>query len=190
MKDYLEELLDGFRSTDSDVVKRAIYNEMLMVVNSYCKNVRYGCYDMFMYVALYKCAVTPQQYEYALNQAYSIIDDAAFQENDDLISNIKEFVSLADCLREEDKVEFDIICMTELDFFQKELEWAKDQVKCGQADFGADVSIPNAVNELREVAELIVSTGMSDLESYREAIKHLKWWENLAVSVSHGFFVN
>ena len=36
MKDYLEELLDGFRSTDSDVVKRAIYNEMLMVVNSYC----------------------------------------------------------------------------------------------------------------------------------------------------------
>jgi hypothetical protein len=31
---------------------------------------------------------------------------------------------------------------------------------------------------------------MSDLESYREAIKHLKWLENLAVSVSHGFFVN
>ena len=149
---------------------------MLMVVDSYCKNVRYGCYDMFMYVALYKCAVSPQQRKNALERAYSIIIDDTYQDHDDLISNFSEFVSLAESLDEEDKTEFDIICMTELDFFQKELKWANDQVKCGQADFGADVSIPNAVNELKEVAELIISTGMSDLESYQEAVKLLGEW--------------
>ncbi len=173
MREYFKELLDGFRSTNSSAVKSAIYNEMLMVVDSYCKNVRYGCYDMFMYVALYKCAVSPQQRKNALERAYSIIIDDTYQDHDDLISNFSEFVSLAESLDEEDKTEFDIICVKELDFFQKELKWANDQVKCGQADFGADVSIPNAVNELKEVAELIISTGMSDLESYQEAVKLL-----------------
>jgi hypothetical protein len=40
------------------------------------------------------------------------------------------------------------------------------------------------------VAEIIVSTDMHNLESYQNAQLVLGHWDLLAVSFSHGFFVN
>ena len=76
-------------------------------------------------------------------------------------------------LNDENKTEFDILCMTELDFFKKALKWSRDQAKCGQADFYPDVPIDERKGELKEVAKIIISTGMSDLESYQEALEVL-----------------
>ena len=146
----------------------------------------YVCYDMDMYTALYKCAMTSEQRNEALDKVDSIITDDCYQSHDEIISNFREFLSLKDFIHEKDILYFDDICSDELDFFKKQLEWVRDQAKCGQADFGCDVSIPEAKKELKEIAELIVFTDMTNLKSYKEASKVLEKW-NLAVGFSHGF---
>ena len=181
MRENLEELLDGFHSTNSSAVKSAIYNEMLMKVNSHCKNARYGCYDMFMYVALYKCAVLPQQRKHALEQMYSIIIDDTYQNHSELIQNLEEFTQMKEFLNEDDVIEFDAICMEALDFFEKKMKESEFEAFAGQSDFIPEVPLWEAENELKKVAELVVSTGMSDLESYQEAVKVLNTWEEWVV---------
>lgn len=170
MTDYFKILVNGYDQVDNNAVKLIIYEAMVRYASEYHPG--YVCYDMDMYVALYKCAMTPYQRKNALNHISSIINDD-YIGHEELIDNFKEFISMDEFLKDEDKDEFDILCMTELDFFKKELKWAEAQVNCGQADFGADVSITKAVNELKRVAGLIVSTRMSDLESYQEAVKVL-----------------
>lgn len=187
MNSKFEKLLEHFYQATTDAEKNTIYGEMEGYAYSFRRD--YSCYDVDMYVALYKCAMVPYQRKNALNHISSIIADD-YIGHEELIDNFKEFVSMDEFLKDEDKDEFDILCMTELDFFKKELKWAEAQVNCGQADFGVDVCIPKAVNELKGVAGLIVSTGMLDLESYQEAVKVLNSWEGLAVSVSHGFSLN
>ena len=170
MTDYFKILVNGYDQVDNNAVKLIIYEAMEKYASEYHPG--YVCYDMDMYVALYKCAMVPYQRKNALNHISSIIADD-YIGHEELIDNFKEFVSMDEFLKDEDKDEFDILCMTELDFFKKELKWAEAQVNCGQADFGVDVCIPKAVNELKGVAGLIVSTGMLDLESYQEAVKVL-----------------
>ena len=174
MKEKLKKLLDGFNATNSGVVKRAIYDAMLNQVNAYCKNVRYGCYDMYMYTALYKCAITSQERIDVLERICSIIDDDSYQYHDALIENFKEFICMSPFLRKENKIEFDILCMMEIDFFKKSLKWSEDQAKCGHADFIPDIPVNTARKELKDVAALVLASNMPDLESYKEAYKIIK----------------
>ena len=174
MDKYFAELLEQFNQANNDSVKNTIYDAMLKQVNEYCKNVRYGCYDMYMYTALYKCAITPQERIDVLERIRSIIDDDSYQYHDALIKNFKEFICMSPFLRKENKIEFDILCMMEIDFFKKSLKWSEDQAKCGHADFIPDIPVNTARKELKDVAALVLASNMPDLESYKEAYKIIK----------------
>jgi len=173
MTNYFKDLVSGYNQASSNVVKNTIYDAMVKYAGEYHPG--YVCYDMDMYVALYKYATTSDQRKHALNEIYGIIDDD-FIGHRELIDNFKEFISMKEFLNGENKTEFDFLCMTELDFFKKALKWSLDQAKCGQADFYPDVPVSETEGELKKIAELIVSTGMSDLESYHEALEVLKEW--------------
>jgi hypothetical protein len=167
MVKYFEHLLETFYQANNDAVRSVIFEEMEEYAYSYRPD--YTCYDMDMYVALYKCAKTSQQRKHVLEHIQSIIDEDAFQYHDELIENLRQFVSIIGFLKEEDEEEFDTICMQAFEFFDKQLQWSYDQAICGQADFIPDVPLGVAERERREVAEIIVSTGMRNLESYQAA---------------------
>ena len=154
--------------------KNTIYGEMEGYAYSFRRD--YSCYDVDMYVALYKCAKTDEQREHALQNIQDVIDEDAFQTHEELIENLRQFVSIIDSLKEEDEKKFDTICMQAFDFFDKQLQWSYDQAMCGQADFIPDVPLGVAERERREVAEIIASTGMRNLESYQAAASVLGLW--------------
>ena len=160
-----EELLETFYQANNDAVRSVIFEEMEEYAYSYRPD--YTCYDMDMYVALYKCAKTDEQREHALQNIQDVIDEDAFQSHEELIENLRQFVSIIGSLKEEDEKKFDTICMQAFDFFDKQLQWSYDQAMCGQADFIPDVPLGVAERERREVAEIIASTGMRNLESYQ-----------------------
>jgi len=187
MQNYFKNLLERFYQAKSDAVKSTIYDAMVEYADSYHPG--YSCYDMDMYVALYKCAKTSKERKHALEHIYSIIADDSFQYHDELIDNFKEFVSMKEYLNEKDVEEFDAICMEALDFFEKQKKESEFETFAGQADFIPDVPLWKAYEELKEVAEIIVSTGMHNLESYQNAQLVLGQWKLLAVSISHGFFI-
>ena len=164
-------MLVGFEQAKNDAVKSTIYDAMVEYADSYHPG--YTCYDMDMYVALYKCAKTSKQRKQALEHIYSIVSDDAFQYHDELIQNFKEFTQMKEFLNEDDVEEFDAICMEALDFFEKQKKESEFETFAGQADFIPDVSLWKACQELKEVAEIIVGTDMRGLESYHKAIQIL-----------------
>lgn len=167
MNTKFNELLERFYQASNDAEKSEIYDAMEEYAYSFRHD--YSCYDVDMYVALYKCAKISEQRNRALNHIQDIIDEDAFQLHEELIENLRQFVSIKDSLKEEDEKKFDTICMKAFDFFDKQLQWSYDQAMCGQADFIPDVPIGVAERERREVAEIIVSTDMRNLESYQAA---------------------
>lgn len=185
MNTKFKSLLETFSQANNDVVRNIIFGKMEEYAYSYRPD--YTCYDMDMYVALYKCANTSQQRKHVLEHIQSIIDEDAFQYHDELIENLRQFVSITGSLKEEDEKEFDTICMQAFDFFDKQLQWSYDQAMCGQADFIPDVPLGVAERERREVAEIIVSTGMRNLESYQAAASVLGLWNLSCECISQLF---
>ena len=167
MEHYFKNLLVSFEQASSNAVKNTIYDAMVEYADSYHDG--YTCYDMDMYVALYKCARTKKQRKHALKHIQSIIKDDSFQYHDELIDNFKEFVSMKECLKENDVETFDAICMEALDFFETQKKESEFASFAGQSDFIPDVPLWKADEELKEVAEVIVSTDMHNLESYQNA---------------------
>lgn len=188
MENYFNDLLVGFQQAKNSAVRSIIYDAMVEYADSYHDG--YTCYDMDMHIALYKCAKTSKQRKHALEHIYSIIADDSFQYHDELIQNLKEFTQMKDYLNEKDVEEFDAICMEALDFFKKKKEESEFETFTGQTDFIPNVPLWKANEELKEVAEVIVGTDMHNLESYQNAQLILGRWDLLAVSVSHGFFLN
>lgn len=164
-------MLVGFQQAKSDAVKSTIYDAMVEYADSYHPG--YVCYNMDMYVALYKCAKTSLQRRHALKHINDIIIDDSYQTHDELIQNFKEFTLIKEFLNEKDVEEFEAICMKALDFFEKKKKESEFETFAGQADFIPDVPLWKAYQELKEVAEIIVSTDMHNLESYRKAIQIL-----------------
>ena len=165
MEKYFENLLVGFQQAKNDAVKSTIYDAMVEYADSYHPG--YTCYDMDMYVALYKCAKTSKNRKHALEHIYSIIADDSFQYHDELIQNFKEFAQMKEFLNEDDVEEFDVICMEALDFFEKQKKESEFDTFAGESI--PDVPLLKAYEELKEVAEIIVSTDMHNLESYQNA---------------------
>ena len=167
MQNYFNDLLVGFEQAKSSAVRSTIYDAMVEYADSYHPG--YTCYDMDMYVALYKCAKTSKERKHVLEHIYSIIADDSFQYHDELIQNLKEFTQMKDFLNEKDVEEFDAICMEALNFFEKQKKESEFETFAGQSDFIPDVPLWKAYGELKEVAEIIVSTDMHNLESYQNA---------------------
>ena len=167
MNTKFKSLLETISLAKNDVVRNIIFEEMEEYAYSYRPD--YTCYDMDMYVALYKCAKTSQQRKHVLEHIQSIIVDNAFQYYDELIQNFKDFIQMREFLNENDVEEFDAICKKALDFFERQKKESEFETFAGQADFIPDVPLWKAYEELKEVAEIIVSTGMHNLESYHNA---------------------
>ena len=186
MSNYFNDLLETFYQANNDAVRSVIFEEMEEYAYSYRPD--YTCYDMDMYVALYKCAKTSQQRKHVLEHIQSIIVDNAFQYYDELIQNFKDFIQMREFLNENDVEEFDAICKKALNFFEKQKEESEFEASAGQADFVPVVYPWEARKGLKEVAGIIVSTDMHNLESYHDARLVLEHWDLLAVSISHSFF--
>ena len=186
MTKHFASLLDGFFQANNDAVRSVIFEEMEEYAYSYRPD--YTCYDMDMYVALYKCAKTSQQRKHVLEHIQSIIVDNAFQYYDELIQNFKDFIQMREFLNENDVEEFDAICKKALNFFEKQKEESEFEASAGQADFVPFVYPWEARKGLKEVAGIIVSTDMHNLESYHDARLVLEHSDLLAVSISHSFF--
>ena len=167
MDKFFNNLIVGFEQAKSSAVKSTIYDAMVEYADSYRPG--YTCYDMDMYVALYKCAKTSKERKHVLEHIYSIIADDSYQYHDELIQNFKEFTQIKEFLNEKDVEEFDAICMEALDLFEKQKKKSEFETFAGQGDFIPDVPLLKAYEELKEVAEIIVSTGMHNLESYQAA---------------------
>ena len=120
MSNYFNDLLETFYQANNDAVRSVIFEEMEEYAYSYRPD--YTCYDMDMYVALYKCAKTSQQRKHVLEHIQSIIVDNAFQYYDELIQNFKDFIQMREFLNENDVEEFDAICKKALNFFEKQKE--------------------------------------------------------------------
>lgn len=167
MSNYFNDLLETFYQANNDAVRSVIFEEMEEYAYSYRPD--YTCYDMDMYVALYKCAKTSQQRKHVLEHIQSIIVDNAFQYYDELIQNFKDFIQMREFLNENDVEEFDAICKKALNFFEKQKEESEFEASAGQADFVPVVYPWEARKGLKEVAGIIVSTDMHNLESYHDA---------------------
>ena len=167
MQNYFADLLEQFNQADNHSVKNTIYDAMVEYADSYHPG--YTCYDMDMFVALYKCARTNKQRKHALKHIQGIIVDDSYQYHDELIKNFKEFTLIKEFLNENDVEEFDAICMKALDFFEQKKKESEFETFAGQSDFIPDVPLWKAYGELKEVAEIIVSTDMHNLESYQNA---------------------
>lgn len=163
---YFKDLVDGYNQVKNETSKTVIYDAMVKYAYSYHPG--YVCYDMDMYVALYKCAKTSEQRKRVMEHIYDIVADD-FQYRDELIQNFKEFTQMKEFLNENDVEEFDVICIKALDFFEKQKKESEFETFAGQADFIPNVPLSKAREELKEVAEIIVSTGMNNLESYQNA---------------------
>ena len=161
MTDYFKKLVAEYNSAKSDFLKGVIYDAMIGYVEEYHEG--YVCYDMDMYVALYKCSTTPGQRAYALKQIDEIIIDNYIY-NDDIIENFKEFVSLRRFLHPDDVVEFDILCLKVLHYFE---------ARVNRASLGDKYcSLDMAEEELSQVVKIITEgDGMSDLGCYHQALK-------------------
>lgn len=186
MDKYFAELLEQFNQANNDSVKNTIYDAMVEYADSYHPG--YTCYDMDMFVALYKCAKTNEQREHALEHIQDIIVDDSYQYHDELIQNFKEFTLMKEFLNENDEEVFDAMCKEFLDFFIKQKKESEFEAFAGQADFIPNAPVDIARKELKEVAEIIVGTDMRRIESYRKASEVHGIWDLLAVSVSYGFF--
>jgi len=167
MEKIFKNLFDHFCQAKSIAEKNAIYDAMVEYAYSYHPG--YTCYDMDIYIALYKCAKTDQERKHVLEHIYSIIADDSFQYHEELIQNFREFTQIKEFLNEKDVEEFDAICMEALDFFEKQKKESEFETFAGQSDFIPDVPLWKAYEELKEVAEIIVSTDMHNLESYQNA---------------------
>lgn len=164
MTDYFKKLVAGFDKTDNDAVKNAIYNDLVKFAKEADPHV--VCYDMDLYVAVYKCALTPTQRKYALNHISGIIDDDYYGE-DQILFNFEEFIIMKDFLYEDDVKQFDGLCRSVLDYFMDLFEESLRPKKHHVVPLNSEL----CKKELKKVVDIIKSAGMEELESYKLACK-------------------
>ena len=163
MQNYFKNLLERFYQAKSDEEKNTIYDEMVEYADSYHDG--YVCYEMDIYVSLYKCARTSRQRKHALKHIKEIIIDDAFQCCDELIENFKEFTLITEFLDEDDVEEFDSLCKKVLNFFGKRKKESEFGAFAEHYNIAPEISVWDSNSQLREVAEIVVRANMHN-ESY------------------------
>lgn len=167
MTQYFKDLIVGYESAPNQATKHAIYSYMVRFKEE--SDPHAVCYDMGMYVVLYKYATNPVQRKQALDHINAIVDDD-YQGEDEIISNFKEFILMKNFLHEDDLEDFDFMCMKMLYFFIDLIEESLRPKKHHVVPLD-----PMGVlkTNLKEVAEIVKSAGMINLESYKIACKIL-----------------
>lgn len=161
MSEHFRKLVAEYDSAKDDLSKKIIYDAMLDYAEEYHEG--YVCYDMDMYVALYKRSSTVGQRVHVLEMIDGIITDD-FIYTDEILENFKEFVSLKTFLHGDDVLKFDLLCKKALRFFEMRFSRAKSGDEL-------HYSFETAKNEFEQVIKIITEgDGMSDLGCYREAL--------------------
>ena len=106
MEEAFQKLVNDYNSESDESLKRKKYSEMLDYAED--RSVRYRCYNMGMYVELYKCSATPGERAYVMKHIDGIIVDD-YQYTDEIIDNFEKFISLKSFLHMDDVIEFDIL---------------------------------------------------------------------------------
>ena len=163
MNAKFNELLDRFYQASSSTKKNEIYDEMVEYADSYHDG--YVCYDMAMYVALYKYAKTSKQRKHALEHIQDIIIDDSYQFSDELIENFKEFTHISEFLNEKDEEVFDALCMKVLNFFGNRKKESEFEAFAEHYDIASEIPVWGSNAQLKEVAEIVVGANMHN-ESY------------------------
>ncbi len=158
MNAKFNELLDRFYQASSSTKKNEIYDEMVEYADSYHDG--YVCYDMDMYVALYKCAKTLKQRKHALEHIQDIIIDDSCQFSDELIENFKEFTHISEFLNEKDEEVFDALCMKVLNFFGNRKKESEFEAFAEHYDIASEIPVWGSNAQLKEVAKIVVGANM------------------------------
>ena len=164
MTNYFKKLVAGFDETNNDAVKNAIYNDLIRFEKE--ADPRVVCYDMDLYVALYKCALTPCQRSYALNHISGIIDDDYYG-GDHILFNFEEFIIMKDFLHEDDVKLFDSLCRAVLYYFMDSFEESLRPKRHHIVPLDSE----SCKRNLKKAVEIVKSTGMEEMESYKLACK-------------------
>lgn len=158
MTRFFEKMLERFYQANSETEKNTIYDEMVEYADSYHDG--YVCYDMDIYVALYKCARTSRQRKHALEHIQDIIIDDSYQFSDELIENFKEFTHISEFLNEKDEEVFDALCMKVLNFFGNRKKESEFEAFAEHYDIASEIPVWGSNAQLKEVAEIVVGANM------------------------------
>lgn len=163
---FVTELVAGREDTSDKVEKIAIYDDLRRFIEK--SNPWAVCYDMELYVALYKYAITRSRREYAKKLIDdTIVDD--FIGDEGIVDNFKHFVVIKDFLHEDDVKWFDTLCMSVLDYFSNRVKKSKKPKRSQVVPLN-----PKVQNEyFRKAAEAVKSTEMTEMRSYNFALKIL-----------------
>ena len=166
MISFVKDLVAGREDTNDNVEKIAIYDDLRRFIEG--SNPWAVCYDMELYVALYKYATTCYRREYAKKLIDdTIVDD--FIGDEGIVDNFMHFVVMKDFLYEDDVKWFDSQCMSVLTYFSNRVKKSKKPKKSHV------VSLDSRVQDeyLRKVAETVKSMEMTEMRSYEFACKVL-----------------
>ena len=119
---------------------------------------------MCLYVAIYKCSLTASQRRYALEHIGGFICDD-YCGGDGILFNFEEFIIMKDFLHKDDVKQFDSLCKSVLyhfmDLFEESLRPKKHHI--------LPLDSKLCKKELKKAVEIVKSTGMKELESYKLA---------------------
>lgn len=165
MKTFVEELVD--REGTNDMIEKIVrYDDLRRLIDG--SNPWAVCYDMKLYVELYKNATSSGRRAYAKKLIDdTIVDD--FIGADGIIDNFELFIEMKDFLHEDDVNWFDSQCMSVLDYLLNRVNRSKRPEK------PQDVPLNPKVQEkyLRRAVDAVKSTEMTEMGSYKFAYKIL-----------------
>ncbi len=166
MKTFVEELVD--REGTNDMIEKIVrYDDLRRLIEG--SNPWAVCYDMKLYVELYKNATSSGRRAYAKKLIDdTIVDD--FIGADGIVDNFELFIKMRDFLHEDDVNWFDSQCMSVLDYLSNRVNRSKRPEKA------QDVSLDPKVQEryLRRAVDAVKSMEMMDMRSYKFACKVLE----------------
>lgn len=166
MKTFVEELVD--REGTNDMIEKIVrYDDLRRLIEG--SNPWAVCYDMKLYVELYKNATSSGRRAYAKKLIDdTIVDD--FIGADGIVDNFDLFIKMRDFLHEDDVNWFDSQCVSVLDYLSNRVNRSKRPEKT------QDVSLDPKVQEryLRRAVDAVKSMEMMDMRSYKFACKVLE----------------
>ena len=167
MKTFVGKLVTNREGANDMNEKIVRYDDLRRVIEE--SNPWAVCYDMKLYVELYKNATSSDRRAYAKKLIDdTIVDD--FIGPDGIVDNFELFIEMKDFLHEDDVNWFDSQCMSVLVYLSNRVNRSK------RPDKPQDIPLDPEVQEkyLRRAVDAVKSTEMTEMRSYEFACKILE----------------
>lgn len=166
MKNFVEELVVNCKDTNEKIEKIVRYDDLRRLIEG--SNPWAVCYDMKLYVELYKNATDSSRRAYAKKLIDdTIVDD--FIGADGIVDNFELFIEMKDFLHEDDVNWFDSQCMSVLDYLSDRVKRAKIPEK--PQDVPSDPNVQEKY--LCRAVDAVKSMEMTEMRSYKFACNML-----------------